>query len=396
MTLSTLSLKPQADRRIRKGHLWIYSNEVDTQKTPLSAFQIGETAIVINNKGKSLGIATVNPNALLCGRLLSSNAKMIIDLSFFIERITQALALRDAYFSKPFYRLIYGDADFLPGVVADRFGDHLVVQITTAGMEEYKEQLIQAFQEVLSPKGIILQNDHSARSLENLPDYVDFLGDVPKQLSLEENNTRFDIPSQGGQKTGWFYDHRINRAQLQHWTKEKTVLDVFSYVGGWGLQAAQAGAKSVTCVDVSAQALELVNHNASINQLTDRVHSIQGKALDVLKQQVADNRQYDIVVLDPPAFVKRRKDQKSGEAAYRHHNELAIRLLAPGGLLVSGSCSMHLGKGALTQIVGEAAHNQQQLSQLVYVGGQGPDHPVHPMIPETDYLKAQFFRILPR
>jgi len=243
---------------------------------------------------------------------------------------------------------------------------------------------------------LFYSNDHSARALENLPSYVETLGEVPEELTLVENGVKFVVPAQGGQKTGWFYDHRLNRAQLQAWVKDKTVLDVFSYVGGWGVQAAVAGASKVTCVDVSEQALNYVERNAELNGCDDRMEAIEGKAIDVLKMLVEEGEKFDVVVLDPPAFIKRKKDQKAGEAAYRHINELAIRLLQSGGLLVSGSCSMHLGADTLQDIVRAASAHLDRDCQLVYSGGQGPDHPVHPSIAETSYLKAQFYRVLTR
>lgn len=396
MALETLILNPQAERRIRKGHLWVYSNEVDGKKNPLTGYELGQQVQVVSAKGQVLGAATLNPQSLICGRIYSRNGDQELSKSFLAKRIEQALTLREAYFDKPYYRLVYGDSDFLPGVIADRYGDYLVVQIATAGMEAVKDELLRAFDKVLAPKGIVVANDHSARSLEGLPEYVETVGEVPEYLRVEENGTQFDIPSSGGQKTGWFYDHRVNRAELQKWVKGKTVLDVFSYAGGWGVEAANAGAESVTCVDASEQALDLVERAAELNGCDDKVMAIQGKAIHVLKLLIEEQQKYDVVVLDPPAFIKRKKDQKSGEAAYRHINELAMRLLKRGGLLVSGSCSMHLANSTLTDIVRAAAVHLDRDVQLVYSGVQAPDHPQHPAIPETHYLKAQFFRVLHR
>ena len=240
----------------------------------------------------------------------------------------------------------------------------------------------------------MLSNDHSARALEALPEYVEVAyGDVPEQVELIENGTRFLAPVRGGQKTGWFYDHRVNRAQLQAYVKGKRVLDVFSYIGGWGVQAAQAGAREVVCVDASEAALDGVERNAVLNGVSERVSTIQGKAIEVMKHLIAQDEHFDVVVLDPPAFIKRRKDQKSGEAAYRHVNELGMRLLGRDGLLVSASCSMHLQRDTLLDIVRGAGRHLDRHVQIIGQGGQGPDHPVHPAIPETDYLKAVFARI---
>lgn len=392
--MPTLILKSQADRRLKLGHLWIFSNEVDVERSPLKNFAMGQQALVTTNTGKPLGIALINPNGLICGRLVSRDEKYPLNKSLLVHRINQSLALRELTFNEPYYRLIFGDADLLPGLVVDRFGDYLVVQIASAGMEAVKDEIVEALVQTLKPTGILLSNDHSARELEGLPEYVAVAyGEVPDSVELVENNTRFMAPIAGGQKTGWFYDHRVNRAQLQQYVKGKRVLDVFSYIGGWGVQAAQAGASEVVCVDASESALAGVKQNAALNGVTDRVKTLHGKAIDVMKQLIANDERFDVVVLDPPAFIKRRKDQKAGEAAYRHINELGMRLLGRDGLLVSASCSMHLQKNALLEIVRAAGRHLDRHVQIIGQGGQGPDHPVHPAIPETDYLKAVFARV---
>lgn len=391
--MSPLILKPQADRRLKLGHLWIYSNEIDTERSPLKSFTAGEQVLLTASNGKPLGIALMNPNGLICARLISRDTKYPLNKSLLVHRINQALSLRELAFAEPYYRLIYGDSDWLPGLVVDRFGDYLVVQIASAGMEAVKDQIVEALVQCLRPQGILLSNEHSARSLEGLPEYTEVAyGEVPEKVELIENNTRFLAPVAGGQKTGWFYDHRINRAQLQQYAKNKRVLDVFSYIGGWGVAAANAGANEVICVDASASALEGVMHNAQLNGLRN-VKTLHGKAIDVLKQLIANDERFDIVVLDPPAFIKKRKDQKAGEAAYRHINELGMRLLGRDGLLISASCSMHLQRDTLTDIVRASGRHLDRQVQIIGQGGQGPDHPVHPAIPETDYLKAIFARV---
>lgn len=394
MDLPLLTLKPQADRRLKLGHLWIYSNEVDTERSPLKSFSMGQQVLVAASNGKPLGVALMNPNALICGRVVNRDVNHPLNKSLLVHRIKQALALRELAFDQPYYRLVYGDSDLLPGLVVDRFGDYLVVQIASAGMEQAKGEIVDALVQVLKPTGVLLSNEHSARVLENLPEYTEVAyGEVPESVELMENGTRFMAPVRGGQKTGWFYDHRVNRAQLQQYAPGKRVLDVFSYIGGWGIQAAVAGASEVFCVDASASATDAVLANATLNGVEERVAAIQGKAIDVLKQLIVDQERFDIVVLDPPAFIKKRKDQKAGEAAYRHINELGMRLLGRDGLLVSASCSMHLAKDTLLEIVRSSGRHLDRHVQIIGQGGQGPDHPVHPAIPETDYLKAVFARV---
>ena len=392
--MKSLLLKSQADRRIKRGHLWIFSNEVDVEKTPLKLFELGEQVVVENHQGKALGVAVVNPGALICARIINRDIKHPLSKSLLVHRINQALGLRNQCFEQPYYRLVYGDSDLLPGLVVDRFGDYLVVQISTAGMEAFKDDIVAALQQVIKPTAILLRNDHSARTLEQLPEYVEAIGDVPEAVELIENDVRFWAPIAEGQKTGWFYDHRENRRMLQRLSPGKRVLDVYSYVGGWGVQAAVAGADSVTCIDASEQALDWVGENAALNQVDDRMMGLKGRAVDVLKSLHAEGEHFDIVVLDPPAFIKRRKDQKSGEAAYRHINELAIRLLHRDGMLVSASCSMHLSRDTLTETVRGASRHLDRHAQIIWQGGQGADHPVHPAIPETEYLKSLFARIV--
>ncbi|MDF1831435.1 MAG: class I SAM-dependent rRNA methyltransferase [Porticoccaceae bacterium] len=390
---AVLRLKKGTDRRLRGGHLWIYSNEVDSAATPLKTMVPGSTVVVEDARGKPLGAATVNPASLICARLYSRQATRELDFSLLVDRLQSALALREQLYPEHCYRLAYGEADLLPGLIVDRYGDYLALQTTTAGMDCRMPMVLEALREVLKPKGIISKNSGVFRTAEQLPEEQSVLfGEVPEQVELIENGCRFVAPLVDGQKTGWFYDHRENRAFMQRFCAAKSVLDVFSYAGGWGVQAAAAGASSVVCVDSSVSALELVQHNAQLNDAGDRVSSLQGKAAEVMKALQKEQRRFDVIVLDPPAFIKRKKDQKPGEKAYHQINELALRLLAPGGLLISASCSMHLPTESLQKIIRSAGGTRSRRLQILASLGQGPDHPVHPSIAETSYLKAIFAR----
>ena len=388
MQNSSLFLKKQCDRRIKRGHLWIYSNEVDTNRSPLKAFSNGEQVIVQSAQGTTLGTALMEPHELICGRLLDREINIQLDTDFFIHKISNALKLRELNFASPFYRLVYGDSDLLPGVIIDRFDDYYVIQFTLSGMAYQQDTLIAALESIVKPKGIAI---HYLISETKSPMV---LGELPDTIYVEENSCRFSISPLHGQKTGWFYDHRVNRKQLQQFVAGKSVLDVFSYVGAWGLQSAVAGARSVTCVDSSQPALDCVIENANLNNCDQRVDTIRGRAVEVLKALANERKKFDIVVLDPPAFIKKRKDQKAGEAAYRHINELALQLLENYGVLVSASCSMPLTNDTLTEIIRGASLHRNRHAQLFYLGSQGPDHPVHPAIPETRYLKAQFYFVV--
>ncbi|MDX5371933.1 MAG: class I SAM-dependent rRNA methyltransferase [Pseudomonadaceae bacterium] len=396
MSLPSLRLKANADRRLRAGHLWVYSNEIDVAATPLAQFQPGDQAVLEAAGGKPLGIVAMSPNNLICARLLSRDVRHVLDKSLLVHRINVALSLRERLFDTPHYRLVYGDSDLLPGLVVDRFGDHLVVQLASAAMERARDAVIEALVQVLKPRGILFKNDSAARDAEGLTRYVETaFGLVPDWVALEENGVKFEAPVQGGQKTGWFYDHRMNRARLAPYVKGKRVLDLFSYVGGWGVQAAAFGASEVFCVDGSALALDGVERNATLNGVAEKVTCIEGDVFEALKELKAAEERFDLVVADPPAFIKRKKDLKNGEAAYRRLNEQAMRLLNKDGILVSASCSMHLPEDDLQNILLTSARHLDRNIQLLERGAQGPDHPVHLAIPETRYIKSLTVRLLP-
>ena len=391
-----LSLKKGADKRLKQGHLWIYSNEIDTQKSPLKDFTPGEQVKVVNLGGKEIGTAFVSPSSLIAGRMISRDSKQFMDQSLLTHRLKIALSLREQVFSDESYRLVFGDSDLLPGLVVDRFKDVLVVQISSAGMELLKEEVSAALEKVCRPKTILFKNNGKMRSAENLESYVTVgFGEELEEAELCENGVRFLAPVVNGQKTGWFYDHRMNRARLKDYVKGKRVLDLYSYVGGWGIQAAAFGAESVTCVDSSSLALDYVEKNAALNGLTDKVSCIEGDVFDVCRQLKAEGEKFDVVIADPPAFIPKRKDQKAGQVAYQRLNQFAMRLLEKDGLLVSASCSMHLTREALMKAIADSGQTLEKRLQVIEQGGQGADHPIAPVIPETEYLKAIFVRVLP-
>ncbi|UTW44762.1 class I SAM-dependent rRNA methyltransferase [bacterium SCSIO 12696] len=391
MTELKLRLKPGKERRLRGGHPWVYSNEVDVAATPLKGMAAGAVAVVEDSRGNPLGVAGVSPNSLICARLYSRDPNQKLDTNFLHQRLQAALAQREQAYPGGCYRLCYGDADGLPGLVVDRFGDYLAVQLATTTMDQMQDQVVKTLVELIDPKGILLRNMGPFRQQEGLPESVEVaFGDVPETVEITENNTRFMVPLLAGQKTGWFYDHRENRALLQRLCPGKSVLDVFSYAGGWGVEALTAGAGSACCVDASEEALNAAAASAELNGVASQFSGRQGKAAEVLKAMAAEKQQFDIVVLDPPAFIKRRKDIRQGEKAYHQINQLAIKVLAPGGLLVSASCSMHLSEAMLMDVVRQAGSRSGRQLQVIASGGAGLDHPLHPAIPETRYLKAIF------
>jgi 23S rRNA (cytosine1962-C5)-methyltransferase len=389
--LPSLRLKRNEDRRLHAGHLWIFSNEVETQQTPLTKFEPGELVRVIAHNDRALGLAYVNPKSLISARMLST--WKIPDAAWFSTRIRAAQKLRDRLYSKPYYRLVYGESDGLPGLVIDRFGAACVVQIGTAGMERFKAEIQQALQRVAGCTSLLFKNDGATREMEGLPSYVEAaLGSFESLGQVHEDDLVFQVPLAEGQKTGWFFDQAANRrALVKYVARGARVLDVFSYAGAWGVRAAHCGAREVVCVDSSAAALELAAANAALNHVA--LDSIKGDAFDVLEGLAKKNARFDIVVIDPPAFAKRKKDVPKALAAYKRLNQLAMRLVADDGILVSCSCSYHVTAEELQDAIAKAARGADKQVQILEVGGQAPDHPVHPAIQETRYLKAYFCRV---
>jgi len=391
--LPELRLKPKEGRRLSAGHLWVFSNEVDTGLTPLTAFAPGALCRVIGDRDHFIGYAYVNPHALICARILGRDARHPPGKSLLVHRLQLALALRERLYATPFYRLAHGESDGLPGLVLDRYGDVIVGQVGTVGMEALKPEIVAALEQVIAPRAVVWKNDSGARELEGLPSYVETaLGEAPDVVEVVENGVRFRVPVGAGQKTGWFYDQAANRAAFLKYVPGRRVLDVFSYLGAWGLAAARAGATDVVCVDSSAPALELLQASAADNGLP--VDARRGDAFDVLAALRDAGERFDVVVIDPPAFIKRRRDIPKGQAAYRKLNQLAMQLLPRDGILVSCSCSHHLAQDDLIGAIQQAARHVGRFVQLIEVGGHAPDHPIHPAIPETRYLKALTCRVI--
>ena len=394
--LAPLRLRKNEERRLRAGHLWVYSNEVDVEATPLRDFQPGQPVTIQASNGKFLGTGYINPHTLLCARLVSRDPDHPLGPSLLVHRLKVALSLRERLYARPFYRLVHGEGDGLPGLIIDRYDDLCVAQITTAGMDRMQEEVLAALHKVLKPRAVLWRNDSPVREVEGLERYVaDAAGEVLETVTVEEDELRFAVAPHTGQKTGWFYDQRDNRARLDRYIRGQRVLDVFSYVGAWGIRAAARGAREVWCIDSSGTALQRAATNAALNGVSDRIQFQPGDAFEVLKTLREARERFDVVIVDPPAFIKRRKDVKEGALAYRRINEMAMQVLERDGILASCSCSQLFSREALEQTLLQASRHLDRSLVILEQGRQGPDHPVPPAIPETDYLKATVARVLP-
>ncbi len=390
-----LVLAKGEERRVRVGHLWVFSNEIDVKRTPLKGLAPGEPVRLEDFKGEFLANAYANPASLIAARVVSRRPSRFLDADLVRERLMDALALRQRLFAEPYYRLCFSEGDFLPGLTVDRYGDVAVAQITTAGVERLKDDVAAIIKELTGVRALLWRNDGPTRAYEGLEQYVaPAFGEVPAEIELVENGIRFLAPLAEGQKTGWFYDQRLNRARFMAYAPGARVLDLFSYVGSFGICAAKAGAESVLCVDASARALGHAAKSAELNGVADRLATRQGDVFAVLDELQASGERFDLISLDPPAFVKHKKDQAKGEQAYVKANREAMKLLAPGGVLLSCSCSQHLDTEGLRTAVRKAASQRKAELQILEQGGQGPDHPVHPAMPETNYLKSLLCRVL--
>ena len=388
------------DRRLRSGHPWAFSNEI--AMTPEHrAWEPGAVVRIEGDDGWRHGAFMFNPRSLIGARLLDRNPDAEIDGAWVRARIADAVALRSRVAPGAHHRLVHAEADRLPGLVVDRFGDVAVVQANTAGMDRLLPAVAAALLDLLPLRAIVARNDSAARLHEGLPQEVRLLHGEGGEAVAEEAGVRFPVDPLGGQKTGFFFDQRPNRDQVARLAPGARVLDVFCHTGAFGLRAAAAGAASVVLVDSSQPALDQALRAAAMNGLQDRVSARRGDAFDVMGAlggalggaSGAAGEQFDIVVCDPPAFAKSRKDQEAGLRAYHRMTRLAAPLVRPGGFLFVASCSHHAPLEAFGAQVASAMLRARREARIVHAGGAGPDHPVHPQLPESAYLKSLLMHV---
>ena len=381
--IPTLRLKPREGRRLRAGAPWAFSNEIEMSNAA-KALKPGSVVNVVGDDGHPLGTGYFNPNSLISVRLLDPKPDVTPNAAFFAERLGRARALRDAVYARPFYRMVHAEGDFLPGLTIDRFDDVHVVQITTAGMEALREPLLKA----LGAERVVLRADTPSRALEGLASYVE--GDTGR-IAVEENGVRYFADHAGGQKTGWYYDQRDNRAFMAALARDRSVLDAYCYTGGFALAAAKAGAREVIAVDSSQPALTLAEESAAANGL--KCQFVKADVFEELERLGAAKETFDIVIADPPPFVKSRKDLEAGAKAYRKLARMAARLVAPNGFLLLASCSHNIAPDRFASECALGLQRAERRARLIHQAGAGADHPVHPMLPESAYLKALVYAL---
>lgn len=393
LTLPEIRLQAGRHKRARQGHPWIFSNEIDMD-ADAKALPPGGLVRLIDASKRPLGVATFNPHPLIAARILSRDPETLIDGAFVATRLRAALAVREALYTAPYYRLVHAEADGLPGLIIDRFGDVCVVQVNTAGMEKLSDTLTAALQDVLAPKTILFRNDSTVRNLEGLPLEIRVVGaELEGPIEVMENGAVFQADPREGQKTGWFYDQRDNRAFVAALSKGKRVADFYSYTGGFSVAAALAGAREVHAFDRSQAALDFATQAAVANGVEATFSATRGDAFQLLQGFATAGETYDVVIADPPAFVKSKKDLQVGIRGYRKLFRLAAQIVAPGGYLFAASCSHHVDPPSFADAVRRALADTGRNGRILRSSGAAPDHPVHPFLPETGYLKGQMIQL---
>lgn len=396
-TLARVILNPAQEKRLLAGHNWVFSNEIK-QVAADPAPKPGDLAVVVTSTGHELGLAFYHPNSLIAGRMLTRSPKDVIDVEFFRRRLADAIAYREKVCpGENAYRLCFGESDGLPGLVVDRYGSILVLQVLSAGIERRLDLIQKALEELLQPKGIYLKNDHRTRALEGLPLECRVLsGSVPERVPITEGGLRFNAALGEGQKTGHYFDQRDNRAFLRPYFAGRSVLDLYCYTGGFAVNAAKAGAKSVFALDSSGPALTLAKENAKLNGVEGTVSFDEGDAEAALESFAGFQQPFrpDFIVLDPPSLVPAKKHLPKALRLYAKLNAQAMKALPRGGLLATATCSHHVSREEFVKMLRDAQSRAQRSIRMIALRGQSADHPVLLAMPETEYLHFALLEIL--
>ena len=385
-------LAPGKDRRARAGHLWIYAGEIARRE---GRPEPGDAVDVVDARGRFIGRGHDNPASTISVRLFTHRRDEALDAGLVRRRLAAAIAWRRRFLpAGATCRLVFSEGDWLPGLTVDRYGPVLVLQIGTLGMDRLRDVIVDALDDALHPRGIFEKSDMPARAHEKLGPQVGVLrGEVPPEVEVDLDGVRQIVAIGGGQKTGLFLDHRDSRRLLQPWAAGRRVLDVFCHSGAFALAALAAGAREATGIEIAADAVATARRNASLNGFGDRCRFLEANAFDALRGMERAGERYDLIVLDPPAFTKSARAADAARRGYKEINLRALKLCAPGGILLTASCSYHVSPEEFLDIVRSAAADVGRPVTLLAQGGQAPDHPVNLAVPETRYLKVALLAV---
>jgi len=384
-------LKRKIGPRIANGHPWIFGNEIDKMD---DSIQPGDIATVFTHDKKFIGKGYVNPRSQIVVRLLTREREEEISGEFFLQKLTQCWAYREKLGYTENCRLVFGEADSLPQLIIDKFNDYFVIQTMALGIDRWKPAIVDALNKLFSPKGIYERNDVPVRELEGLPRQKGFLSaPFETNIIINENGLQFHVDIANGQKTGYFLDQQDNRKAIRHVVRNAEVLGAFSYTGTFEIHAAHYDARSVLGLEISEQAVQQARKNAELNKLDDKCHFEVGNAFDRLKQWSREKKRYDVVMLDPPAFTKSRETIEKAITGYKEINLRGMKLIRPGGFLVTSSCTNLVNPTLFLQIIEMAAKDAKRKIRQVSFQTQSPDHPIVPGIETTHYLKFLILEI---
>ena len=390
--MSSVFLKPGKEKRVYTRHPWIFRSDIERTEESVHP---GDIVEIRNSKGKFLAKGFINLNSQIALRIMSWRDEPI-GRDFIFQRVHEAVEYRRAFADLKSCRLIFAESDRLPALIVDAFGDILVLQCLALGMERFKQDVVDALVKEVNPRGIWERNDVPVRRLEGLEMTTGLLyGEVPDLVEIAENGVRFYVDVKEGQKTGFFLDQKENRAAIAPFVRGKRVLDCFTHTGSFALHAGYYGASEVTGVDISAYACEFAERNARLNGLEDRVHFTEANAFDFLAEKSRAGEQYDVIILDPPAFTKSRSMLENAIRGYKEINLRAMKMIAPGGFLVTCSCSQHVLPDLFRKMVLDAAGDARVQLRQIEFRTQGRDHPILPMAQETEYLKCGIYQVYP-
>jgi len=390
--MSKVYLKKRISPRIANGHPWIFGNEIDKLDTEA---QPGDIVDVFTNDKSFVGKGYFNPQSQIVVRLLTRNKNDQVNEEFFHRRLLECWEYRKKLGYVENCRLVFGEADGMPQLIIDKFNDYFVIQTLALGIDKWKPALVKAIEKIFRPKGIYERNDVPVRELEGLPQQKGFLSaPFDTKIIINENGLRFHVDLENGQKTGYFLDQRDNRRAIEHIVKDAEVLGAFTYTGTFEIHAAYYGARSVLGLDISESAVQQANRNAALNGLENICRFETANAFDVLKQWSKEGKQYDVVMLDPPAFTKSRETIQKAITGYKEINLRGMKLVKPGGFLVTSSCTNLVNPQLFKEIIAKAAKDARREIRQVLFQAQAADHPIIWGLENTQYLKFLIIQVL--